>query len=59
VSVPVAWDELDELRSGAHWTVHTLEERLAVGNAPWHDYADRSASLEAALQQIGLGPDDA
>lgn len=54
VSVPVAWEELDELRSGAHWTVHTLEERLAVGNTPWADYADASASLEAALAQLGL-----
>jgi bifunctional non-homologous end joining protein LigD len=35
VSVPVAWDELASLTSGAHWTGQTLGARLATGNTPW------------------------
>lgn len=39
VSVPVAWDELDKLSSGAHWTISNIHERLDAGNAPWDGYA--------------------
>ena len=42
VSVPVTWDELDKLTSGAHWTIQDIHNRLDVGNEPWADYAPQS-----------------
>jgi bifunctional non-homologous end joining protein LigD len=56
ISVPVAWDELDKLKSGAHWTVHTAHTRLDAGNAPWADYADSAAGLAAAMKKLGFNP---
>ncbi|MDO9402783.1 MAG: DNA ligase D [Polaromonas sp.] len=56
VSVPVGWDELTELTSGAHWTVDTLEERLATGNTPWDDYAQSAKPLGPAMKALGFKP---
>lgn len=42
VSVPVAWDELDKLSSGAHWTISNIHERLDAGNTPWDGYAPQA-----------------
>lgn len=56
VSVPVAWDELAALRSGAHWTVSTAADRLALGNAPWADYFGSRQSLAAAMKTFGFDP---
>ena len=56
VSVPVAWDELEQLTGGAHWTVRTVEERLSVGNAPWHDYTASAAALGKAMTALGYKP---
>jgi bifunctional non-homologous end joining protein LigD len=53
VSVPVAWDELYALRSGAHWTVRSAPQRLAMPD-PWAGAA-RAQSLRTALQQFGTG----
>jgi len=56
VSVPVSWDELDELQSGAHWTVQTIARRIAVGDAPWKEYAGARQGLAAAVKALrGLG----
>ena len=56
ISVPVHWDELDQLRSGDHWTVLTCAERLSVGNAPWDGYAKAARNLTAAMQKLGYKP---
>jgi bifunctional non-homologous end joining protein LigD len=56
VSVPVAWDELESLTSGAHWTGQTLGGRLAVGNSPWDDYESSRNNLSAAMKQVGFKP---
>jgi bifunctional non-homologous end joining protein LigD len=56
VSVPVAWDELESLTSGAHWTAQTLGGRLAVGNTPWDAYEASRNSLTAAMKQLGFKP---
>jgi bifunctional non-homologous end joining protein LigD len=56
VSVPVAWDELPGLTSGAHWTAHTIGGRLATGNQPWHDYASSANALAAAMKKLGFKP---
>ena len=56
ISVPVAWDELDQLRSGDHWTVRTFAERLSVGNAPWDGYTRAARSLAATIRKLGYKP---
>ena len=49
ISVPVAWEELDDLRGGNHWTVRNAAERMAVGNVPWAAYAGTRQTLTSAL----------
>lgn len=53
VSVPVGWNELESLSSGAHWTVLNIEPRLALGNRPWHGYTRARASLGRAMKTLG------
>lgn len=50
VSVRVAWEELGTLRGGNHWTIRTVDERLAVGNTPWAGYARSRQTLTAAIK---------
>jgi bifunctional non-homologous end joining protein LigD len=54
ISVPVKWEELAGLTSGAHWTVRTVGERLAIGNAPWADYAESAVTLTKAMKALGF-----
>jgi bifunctional non-homologous end joining protein LigD len=54
ISVPVRWDELAGLTSGAHWTVRTVGERLAIGNSPWEDYEDSAVTLTKAMKALGF-----
>ena len=54
ISVPVGWDELADLSSGAHWTVSTVQPRLAVGNAPWADYEKSATTLTKAMKALGF-----
>ena len=56
ISVPVRWEELQDLKSGAHWTVATVHTRLDEGNAPWADYEGSRASLAAAMKKLGFAP---
>ncbi|MBA5606181.1 DNA ligase D [Duganella sp. FT3S] len=56
ISVPVAWDELDQLDGGDHWSVPTVERRLDVGNTPWKDYARRARGLAGAMRRLGFTP---
>jgi bifunctional non-homologous end joining protein LigD len=56
ISVPVRWEELMDLSSGAHWTVRTVGERLAIGNAPWEDYEDSAVTLTKAMKALGFKP---
>ena len=53
ISVPLAWDELDIVRSGDHWTVATVAERLTIGNTPWDGYAKAISSLTVARDKLG------
>jgi bifunctional non-homologous end joining protein LigD len=53
ISVPVDWAELPSLRGGAHWSVQTVHERLAIGNEPWARYARAARSLTAAMAALG------
>jgi bifunctional non-homologous end joining protein LigD len=54
ISVPVRWDELDGLSSGAHWTVRSVHTRLAEGNAPWKDYEAGRKGLTNAMKALGF-----
>src|SRR4029079_2042344 len=51
VSVPVAWDELAAVESGAHWTLSNIESRRAIGNTPWADYEKHRAGLAAPMRK--------
>jgi bifunctional non-homologous end joining protein LigD len=55
ISVPVRWDELAGLKSGAHWSVTTVHTRLDEGNAPWDDYEGSRKALGAAMKSLGFG----
>ncbi len=57
VSVPLEWDELPTLKSGDHWTLANIEDRIAVGNAPWSDMDRRRTGLAAAMRKLGFKPD--
>jgi bifunctional non-homologous end joining protein LigD len=59
VSVPVAWDELASLTSGAHWTAQTLGARLAAGNKPWDAYEASRNNLASAMKRLGFKPSKA
>ncbi len=54
ISVPIGWDELDGLASGAQWTVATVPERLAQGNTPWQDYEASRVALGPAMKLLGF-----
>ncbi|MDB5914717.1 MAG: ATP-dependent ligase-like protein [Ramlibacter sp.] len=54
ISVPVRWDELPALKSGAHWTVRTAHNRLDQGNAPWDAYEKSRAALPDAMKKLGF-----
>ncbi|MDA7418735.1 DNA ligase D [Xenophilus arseniciresistens] len=56
VSVPVGWDELPQLRSGAHWGLRDAPARLAVGNTPWAAMARSSRALGGAMRVLGYTP---
>jgi bifunctional non-homologous end joining protein LigD len=56
VSVPLAWDELPDLRSASQWTVRNIAERLAVGNRPWDGMDKRRKALGPAMKKLGYVP---
>ncbi|CAB3906785.1 DNA ligase D [Achromobacter ruhlandii] len=55
VSVPLAWEELDEVRASDQWTIANIHERLDVGDSPWDDYAPQA--LGAAMKALDFKPD--
>jgi len=55
VSMPIHWDQLRELKSGAHWTVQTARDQLSFEkHDPWADYAEARQSLATAIKTLGL-----
>jgi bifunctional non-homologous end joining protein LigD len=54
ISVPVRWDELEGLTSGAHWTVRTVHQRLDQGNSPWSNYDASRNALAAPMKALGF-----
>jgi bifunctional non-homologous end joining protein LigD len=50
VSVPIAWDELEQTTGGAQWTVVNLHERLdALDADPWAGFERANQRITAAL----------
>jgi bifunctional non-homologous end joining protein LigD len=54
VSMPVAWEQLGELKSGAQWTITTAREYLSFQKQdPWSEYWETRQSLKAAMKMLG------
>ena len=57
VSVPIARDELDTLRSAQQWTIGNLRQRLeGLQQDPWHGYANRQRLSRAMWRRLGGEP---
>lgn len=53
VSVPVSWEQLSELKSGAQWTVQTAREYLSFQTQdPWTAYWTTAQSLASAIRRL-------
>jgi bifunctional non-homologous end joining protein LigD len=53
--MPVSWDDLPTLRSGAQWTIATAREYLSFQKAdPWSEYWTTRQSLNAAMKTLGF-----
>jgi hypothetical protein len=59
VSMPVAWDDLPQLRGGDHWNIATAIEHLARLPAdPWAAYWTTAQDLSPAMRRLGFTPGD-
>ncbi|MEO7774531.1 MAG: DNA ligase D [Steroidobacteraceae bacterium] len=56
VSVPIAWQELRTIKSGAHWSVRNVDDRLLIGNKPWSGYAKHSVSIGPVMKKLRFKP---
>jgi bifunctional non-homologous end joining protein LigD len=55
VSVPISWDQLGSLKSGAQWTIATAREYLSFEKEdPWRDYWKSRQTLTAARKLLQL-----
>ncbi|GLC91865.1 ATP-dependent DNA ligase [Cupriavidus sp. TA19] len=53
VSMPVSWEQLGKLKSGAQWTIRDAREYLSFQIAdPWQSYWDTSQTLTAAIERL-------
>ncbi|MFP3647242.1 DNA ligase D [Paraburkholderia sp. SIMBA_054] len=53
VSMPVSWEQLPELKSGAQWTVQTAREYLSFQTQdPWAAYWTTVQSLASAIRRL-------
>ena len=58
VSIPVAWEQLPEIRSGAQWTITTAADYLASETAdPWRGYWTSQQSLAKPMKILGWKPE--
>jgi bifunctional non-homologous end joining protein LigD len=54
VSIPVSWNDLPKLRSGAQWTVRTAREHLSFQTSdPWVGYWKTRQQLTEAMKLLG------
>ena len=53
VSIPIAWDELPEMKSGANWTISDARDRMSFQRAdPWADYWSCKQTMTAAMKAL-------
>ncbi len=53
VSMPVSWEQLSDLKSGAQWTVQTAREYLSFQTRdPWEAYWSAKQSLASAIKRL-------
>lgn len=53
VSIPLAWDEIGSLKSGAQWTVATAREYLSFRKVdPWQGYWRERQGIESAMKRL-------
>ena len=55
VSIPVSWDDLAKLKSGAQWNVRTAREHLSFQTTdPWVAYWKTRQPLAEAMKRLGF-----
>ena len=53
VSMPIAWDELPEIRGGDHWTISDARDRLSFQKVdPWAGYWSCRQTMTAAMKAL-------
>jgi len=53
VSIPIAWDELPEMKSGANWTISDARDRMSFQKVdPWADYWSCKQTMTAAMKAL-------
>jgi bifunctional non-homologous end joining protein LigD len=53
VSMPIAWEELPEITSGAQWTIADARDRLSFQKAdPWAGYGACKQTMTAAMKAL-------
>lgn len=58
VSMPIGWEQLDDIKSGAEWNILTAREYLSFqATDPWADYWKAKQTLTRAKTLLG-GPSD-
>lgn len=57
VSMPVGWEQLGELKSGAQWTITNAREYLSLRREdPWEGFARKRQSLAKGMKALGVKP---
>jgi len=57
VSMPVTWEELPALKSGAQWSIATAREHLSFQKVePWAEYFPARQTLTAAMKMLDYEP---
>jgi bifunctional non-homologous end joining protein LigD len=57
VSMPISWEALSQLKSGAQWNIATAREHLSFQTEdPWKDYWTSRQTLTAAMKVLGFKP---
>lgn len=55
VSVPVSWEDLATLKSGAQWTIATAREHLSFQTSdPWEGYWKAKQTLTGSMRVLGF-----
>jgi bifunctional non-homologous end joining protein LigD len=56
VSVPLAWEELESLKSADRWSALNIQQRLDRGNDPWSDYESVKQTVTPGMKKLGYKP---